>query len=141
MKNLFILVVVGLCGTFTTSMFAIGADKPSKLDAELKELQGEWRVVLVEERGEKKETKPRAAVQVILTIKEQSYKVVWDAGPGSISPERQGKFKIDPTTNPKSIDFTPALDALGSAGIYTTSAVELYLCFPLGKGKNRPTSF
>jgi uncharacterized protein (TIGR03067 family) len=117
-----------------TSVLVLAAPAPAeegKKDAE--KIQGTWTVVSMERGGEKgPEDKVKDVKFVItdglITIKEPKR-------------EEKANFKLDPTKNPKTIDFTPEKGKEGVAqGIYELKGDTLKLCFTKPGGA-RPAEF
>ena len=82
------------------------ADKAEAVKQEYKRLNGTWECVRVVSDG--KEV-PLPKDKLTVTIKDGKYTV--KAGKGVV----EGTFKLDPTTNPKSLDGTPSSGPSSSA--------------------------
>jgi len=83
----------------------VGADSPKDQAKKVQEkLQGTWKAVTVERRGESKED-------------EQDHRLIFDGDKFRIKRRDQtmiqGTFKLDPTKKPKEIDMTITQEATG----------------------------
>jgi uncharacterized protein (TIGR03067 family) len=111
---------------------ATPAQDPKK---ELDKLQGEWTMVSLEQKGKKASDE---AVKVYkLTIKEDQWIVTTSTGG-----ESKMTFKIDPSKDPKTIDFTfkSGNKDIVSRGIYKLAGDTLTLCRTTGD-TDRPKEF
>jgi uncharacterized protein (TIGR03067 family) len=128
MKHLLLIVVAGLL---------VGADDTKKDDAikeELKKLEGTW-VVESATRNGKDDRKGGPSECTfsggMLSMKEED------------GTERKGKITIDPTKNPKTLDFEPE-QKKGNEGtgraIYELKGDTLKICIS-PPGTERPTEF
>jgi uncharacterized protein (TIGR03067 family) len=130
MKPLLAILAVGL---------VIGADAlKDDVKKETEKLQGTWKAVTVEERGQSKDDNEDH--RLVFTGDEFSMK----RGDQTVV---KGKFKIDPSKKPKEIDMevTEALkeELKGKTGlgIYTLEGDELKLCVCEPGEPDRPKEF
>jgi uncharacterized protein (TIGR03067 family) len=122
-----------LLGTLTTTALA---DDKADAKKDLKALEGNWDVESLVFNGEELKDKYKLS----FVFKEDSFTI---EGDDNIKKE-YGKFKIklDPSTNPKCMDFTVSLGNqkdLTLEGLYEVKGDDLRLCFRVGK--DRPTEF
>src|SRR2546423_9086917 len=104
-----------------------GGGKPS--DDDLKALQGKWQVVSSEFEGTPVTDRRRNTIIVI----EGDELYITD---GFVQSKKE-KFKLDPSTNPKSIDIDPGEKKAGK-GIYSVEKEALKLCLSTEVGGKRP---
>jgi uncharacterized protein (TIGR03067 family) len=130
--------------------FVVAADAPSgdKTKAEMKKLEGTWKVVSLELAG--KPLPPEKARLGLLIIKGDKLTLT-ERGKDA----KGGKtmtFKIDPTKKPKTLDLriTRGEESVDWKCIYSLKADELKICMPLARKKGekgpanthvRPDSF
>src|SRR5262249_5711830 len=121
----------------SAAVVLVAAGQPAKEDVkkELDKLQGEWKMVSLEQRGKKAPDEEVKAYT--LTIKGDQWIV-------SVQ-DREGRgmtIKIDPSKNPKTIDLTQKLGEkeVVSQGIYKLEGDTLTLCRTQGK-QERPKEF
>lgn len=115
-------------------LVAADAGKSAKVDAELKRFQGRWTMVSYEDNG-----KPDALFANATQVFEGDRYTV-TSGEKLI---RKGKFEIDPTTTPPSIDLLPDIGPYKGkrlSGIYELQDDRLKTCFP-DPGAERPKKF
>lgn len=116
-----------------TALVAIVAGAAPAADPvadEMKKLQGEWRVVEVEAKGQKVSKDDADAKNMRFVIKDTELTVGAADGSGA---KRQKTFKVDPAKNPRHIDIT-SLDGqekgTTAAGIYQLVKDRLTICMP-----------
>lgn len=134
--------VVPLCVVFLLVAAITPAQDAKK---ELEALQGEWTIVSFEQRTKNGALNPLPAEFVMrmrLTIKGDKWSVrLTDGGDKGNTGDRM-TIKIDPSKNPKAIDFTS--NARGKEtifpGIYKLEGDVLTTCRPTGEAP-RPTEF
>lgn len=121
---------LALCLLFAVEPFLKGADK------ELKTLEGSWEVVQIDSGGKKIE--PGADDRIVLTI--EGKKITFgDIQDGEIT-------ALDPSTNPKLIDFksrpkNPGRAPTMNEAIYKIDGDKLQIATYQGADKKRPTNF
>jgi len=127
-------------GALFTAIVALGAADDAKDEAikkDRKQIEGTWRVVSLEVRGEKFKEEDAKALTVV------------NGADGSWSLRDQGEERskgtstFDPTKNPKTIDFTTTIgDDKGKLcfGIYELGEKTRKLCIAPA-GMERPTEF
>jgi uncharacterized protein (TIGR03067 family) len=110
------------------------SDKEKLIDAELKLLQGTWKVTEIELDGKKS----KKLAGLLFVFKDATVQA------GS-EPEKEivWKISLDPTTNPKQINIfsSTAKDEKPALGIYQIENDVLKLCMGSSDGGNRPKSF
>ena len=108
-------------------------------DDDLREFQGTWRQIAYARDGVTSPNDDEAGWEPVTTFTGDRFVVTLADGSSPLA----GVFKIDPTTNPKSVDYT---DTHGpDAGktflaIYAIDADMLMFC-AAEEGRPRPTSF
>jgi uncharacterized protein (TIGR03067 family) len=118
---------------------AAAQDDAAKL--EMKKLQGVWKTVGVEIEGRKTEPPADMAGSVVIKGGTYTVKAVTETGEKVVS---ELTFKLDPTKDPKAIDFTTAAGpdkGKQIKGIYKLEGDTLKVCFNPKKDGERPTSF
>ncbi len=113
------------------------ADEANKTDRE--KLQGAWTTVSAEMNGDKLPEDIVKALEFI--VKGDGFEV---KGPDVVLEQyAKGKFKVDATTKPRTIDITVGAGAMKGdvvEGIYEFDDDTLKVCATL-VGKNRPSDF
>jgi len=123
-------VVVGLL---------LGADAKDDVKKEKEKLQGTWKCVMLEEKGESK-------------ADTEDLRIVFDGDNFSVKRGDEtmikGTFKLDPSKNPKEVDLEVqgGIKAEGdigktAQGIYILKGDELKLCVLHPGGTDRPSEF
>jgi uncharacterized protein (TIGR03067 family) len=114
-----------------------GADEANKTDKD--KLQGAWITVSAEMNGDKLPEEIVKALEFV--VKGDSFEV---KGPEVVLEQyAKGKFKVDATTMPRSIDITVGAGAMKGdvvEGIYEFDDDMLKICATL-VGKNRPSDY
>jgi uncharacterized protein (TIGR03067 family) len=116
------------------SAVALGADSVS---SELKSLQGEWQATHLE--GDGKVAPDEIVKRFQLRIKDDEM-IFLKGG----APDRKCKFKLDPSTSPRSIDIIGMVNLKPdetNAGIYSIKDDELTICICESKDMDRPKDF
>jgi uncharacterized protein (TIGR03067 family) len=118
---------------------AVRADETKEVAGDKKHVQGEWQVVSSEVEGEKAPAEFLKQCKVVVKDDTIAF-VVGDE-------KHEHKFKLDPTTSPKSIDME-GLDGADKGktmfGIYTVEKGVIKLCLPIragNKATERPKEF
>lgn len=104
---------------------------------ERKKIEGKWQIVELVVNGNKSKDEDAAKLTVV-----NDARGTWSLWSGD-SKITMGTSTFDPTTKPKTIDFTPSEgDAKGNRflGIYRLGKNTRKLCFA-PSGKDRPTEF
>lgn len=110
---------------------------PAQLTAELKQLQGNWRLISHENEEHKKLFGKGGAWK--LTVSGNSFRM-------TIGTDQNATFKIDPTQSPKHLDRTfrygdnPKSAKTTWLGIYKLEGDHLTLCHAMSK-EERPSEF
>jgi uncharacterized protein (TIGR03067 family) len=120
------------------TLVPVAAEEPSKeVKAELELLKGSWVLVSRELDGRKDDEKDVKLIYGELDIKGDrfTYKSLGD------KVARQGRFKIDPTANPKKLEWTPASGETKDKilAIYKLEGDRLTIC--AGTPEKRPEAF
>jgi uncharacterized protein (TIGR03067 family) len=125
------------------------ADGPARDDAvkkEMKALQGTWQTVAAEEGGQNIDAPPGLRPNV--KIDGEHYDTLYPGSTSRASKVGGTTIAIDPTRDPKTIDFLPADDPEGGKdasrtirGIYQLEKDTLRICFNPERGGARPTDF
>jgi uncharacterized protein (TIGR03067 family) len=127
MRSLLILLAVA-----TTFFVAWADDKKEELKGDLKLMQGEWQVILLERDGVKISGDDVKSA----TMKITGNKFTFDSPADGII---EGTLKLDETQKPKHLDATIASgDTV--YGIYELKDDEFKVCHP-GPGGDRPKEF
>jgi uncharacterized protein (TIGR03067 family) len=106
---------------------------PRETDKKTSGLDGVWRLVRIETRGQST-TEQHLAANRGVTI--AGDKVTLNTG---LEPERTAAMKVDPNQKPKAIDFISANDRV-EKGIYLEETGLLMICVA-GAGEDRPRKF
>ncbi len=131
---LFSLLLVGF---LLTSVASADDATDEAIKKERKKIEGKWQIVELVVNGNKSKDEDAAKLTVV-----NDAKGTWSLWSGD-SKVTMGTSTFDPTTEPKSIDFTPSEgDAKGNRflGIYQLGKNARKLCFA-PSGKVRPTEF
>jgi uncharacterized protein (TIGR03067 family) len=137
--QLVFLAVAGLCLT-------AGADETDKTKADLKQMQGEWRIASVEADGQNvtNELASQVLRDVLVRIEKDKIALVSSAGSAIVSTE----LILNAEAIPKAADFKPTEDTLGVFngesmwGIYELAKDELKICVSTNTAiKQRPVEF
>ncbi len=128
MKRLLLVAIVGLL---------LGADDAKKEQAgDAKQMAGVWSLVSAERDGQ---PAPEEFVKSLRReVKDDEYALTRDG-----ETLGKGKFKVDSTTKPKTIDFMPTegnAKGMTMLGIYELTGDNLKVCYA-APGKDRPKEF
>jgi len=107
------------------------------IEQDRKRLAGEWRIVAFQDDGDSELEKEAKKVTVVNQT-DGTWKVRFED-----QETVRGTSTIDPTQNPKTIDFTAITEGEGQGlylGIYELGETSRRLCFA-HPGKKRPTEF
>ena len=123
------------CLLFASGLFAAGNEEPDKAD--LKNLQGLWKVILAESKGERV---PFGDIQELLVVIEGSRGLVREDG----KTQDVFRFEIDAAKKPKHINFIYTegqKKGRTDRGIYLLERDALRFCIEQDKEKARPGKF
>lgn len=130
-RLLFVLLAV-------VPVLAIADDaKDEAIKKDRKRIEGTWQITALEISGNKSKDEDAKKLTVV-----NDDKGTWNLRSGNMEVS-MGTSTFDPTTKPKTIDFTPTEgDAKGNLllGIYQLGKNTRRLCFA-PSGKDRPTEF
>jgi uncharacterized protein (TIGR03067 family) len=107
------------------------SDKKAAVKAELKRLEGQWRIVAAEQGGQ-----PVEANDIVVfsdhkcTVTNPTSKVVW-----------QNSLALDPSRTPKHMEVTNTKTKQQWRGIYELKGDRLRVVFQGNNGGKRPTEF
>jgi uncharacterized protein (TIGR03067 family) len=115
---------------------ALAAAPPQSGKSDHQLLQGTWKVVSIQARGEDDSDESVKDLTVVITKDKLSFK-------RGDKPAGEAVYKLDTTKKPRWIDFNQdARQGLKSLGIYRLAGDDLVLCFAPGtKKEQRPTAF
>jgi RNA polymerase sigma factor (sigma-70 family) len=128
-------VVAGVGAAAVVPRALAVADDATTAEAELKKLQGTWLISTFERAGEKKEAMGN---EEQLRIEGETFSL-WHNG----HVEEGGRIKLDPSKNPKEIDFQfqeGRRDGKTDLAIYAWDGTNLKLCF-VREGAEHPADF
>jgi uncharacterized protein (TIGR03067 family) len=131
-------LVAGIASVLVGAAFVAAADsaKEEAIKKDRAQYEGTWRVVSVEINGKKA---PAEETRKIMVLNQADTWIVQVDG----KEVARGTSKIDPTKQPKTIDFTPTKGSHEGKlllGIYVIEGNSRKLCFAQ-PDKNRPTEF
>jgi uncharacterized protein (TIGR03067 family) len=132
-----------------TAKFRAKADHAQVARSDLERIQGNWRAVYVEENGVKglfTAFQDDDVKRDLPTLTVEGNHVSWKGHPGgsAVPVEFDGLVHLDPTREPKTIDFSYlGKDGRTMLGIYRVEGDRLTLCWSIEpkKPKDRPTEF
>jgi uncharacterized protein (TIGR03067 family) len=133
-RSLFSLLVVG---ALLTAIASADDAKDEAIKKDRERIQGVWRVIALVVDGNEGKEEDAKKISVV-----NGADGTWNLRSGDMEVS-QGTSTIDPTKEPKTIDFTPTRgEAKGDQfhGIYEISENTRKLCFAPA-GKERPTEF
>ncbi|GAA4444488.1 TIGR03067 domain-containing protein [Novipirellula rosea] len=133
----YLLFSLLLVGFLLTSVASADDATDEAIKKERKKIEGKWQIVGLVINGNKSKDEDAAKLTVV-----NDAKGTWSLWSGD-SKITMGTSTFDPTTKPKTIDFTPSEgDAKGNRflGIYQLGKNARKLCFA-PSGKDRPTEF
>src|SRR5262249_27976671 len=114
----------------------LGAAPPQAGTSDHQTIQGTWKVVSIQNRGEEDSDESLKDLKAVFTRAKLSFK-------RGDKPAGEAIYKLDSTKKPRWIDFNQdAKQGLKSLGIYELKGDDLKLCFAPGtKKEQRPTAF
>lgn len=118
-------------GGTQSSITKVEAKQPDRaeIEKELKQLEGVWNEVLTELDGQRKETARDADYMSILTFKGDE---MTEKKKGSDKLFHSGKIRIDPSKNPKTLEFFVSGTKNPAREVYELQGDELKICSILG---------
>ena len=132
-----VLGVLAVGGLLAAAGFLYADEKDEAAKKELKKFQGTWRVVAVEENGQKVPADKLRDAKVTVTVKGNKHTLKYG------DQSQTATITIDPTTKPKRYDMTdPEGPKKGQVlqGIYELEGDTWKYCQDK-TGKGRPTEF
>jgi uncharacterized protein (TIGR03067 family) len=124
MKQSAVMVAVGL-------LFAANEPTENVVKKEMAQFQGTWKFVSMEVEGKKK---PDDDIRFTVIVQGDQWR-------SSILPALPGQFRLDPTRNPKTIDFVLSKERVAK-GIYSVDKDKLTVCYRFGQDNGeRPSAF
>tara|TARA_R110002073_G_scaffold43606_13_gene121634 strand:+ start:5661 stop:6125 length:465 start_codon:yes stop_codon:yes gene_type:complete len=133
----YLLFSLLLVGFLLTSVASADDATDEAIKKERKKIEGKWQIVELVVNGNKSKDEDAAKLTVV-----NDARGTWSLWSDD-SKVTMGTSTFDPTTKPKTIDFTPSEgDAKGNRflGIYQLGKNARKLCFA-PSGKDRPTEF
>ncbi len=131
---------LGLIIAISLLVPALAQAQDAKKDQE--QLQGTWKMVSREFMGKKASDEEIKKLNTKIVVKGDTI-TVWSQDAGTDEVVSEVKFKLDPTTKPKSLDFTMTsgpTKGQTAVAIYELEGDSLKVCYAVGEAK-RPTQF